>query len=228
MNEKTIGILAGMGPRSTTPFIEQVLDECQTQYNALLDEEFPKMMIYSLPTPFYIDRPIDHELMKRTIIEGLKKLESTGADYIAMPCNSAHIYIEDLSKSVNIPLLNIVEETLKFLPAENLKVTLFATPVTFSSQIYQKGIIQQNHQFVFKEHWQSMLNELIKNIKINKDNPLNIELWKNLLKEAEQEADYIIIACTDLNAVSDKIKTGMKILDSSQSLARAVVKKYCL
>ena len=67
MNDCMIGILAGMGPRSTAPFIDLVVNECQLQYGAKYDEEFPKMMIYSLPTPFFIDRPINHNLMKKTI-----------------------------------------------------------------------------------------------------------------------------------------------------------------
>ncbi|MCL1662870.1 amino acid racemase [Elizabethkingia ursingii] len=226
MNDKIIGILGGMGPRSTAPFIDQVIDECQKQYNASLDEEFPKMMIYSLPTPFYIDRPIDHELMKKTIEEGLKKLEDTDVQFIAMPCNSAHIYIEDLVKSINIPLLNIVEETLNQLPVDKLRISLFATTTTFNSQIYQKGIAKKGHQFIFREQWQERLNELIKNIKMQKDNPLNHELWDKLLKEVRQDADYIIIACTDLNAVTHRISTSVKIIDSSQCLAHAVVKKY--
>jgi aspartate racemase len=66
-----IGILAGMGPRSTAPFIDAVVDQCQVIYGASLDEEFPKMMILSLPTPFYVDRPIDHEEMKRTNLRNL-------------------------------------------------------------------------------------------------------------------------------------------------------------
>ena len=52
-----IGILAGMGPRSTAPFIDAVIDQCQQQYGASLDEEFPRMMILSLPTPFYAVDP---------------------------------------------------------------------------------------------------------------------------------------------------------------------------
>ena len=61
MNGNLIGILAGMGPRSTAPFLDLVIDECQLQYGAKYDEEFPHMMVYSLPTPFYIDRPINHD-----------------------------------------------------------------------------------------------------------------------------------------------------------------------
>jgi aspartate racemase len=60
-DQKTIGILAGMGPRSTAPFIDLIITQCRIQYGAKLDEEFPHMMIYSLPTPFYVDRPIDHD-----------------------------------------------------------------------------------------------------------------------------------------------------------------------
>jgi len=119
--KKLIGILAGMGPRSTAPFIDLVIDECQFQYGAKYDEEFPEMMIYSLPTPFYIDRPINHELIKKTIIEGLQKIESIGVSFIAMPCNSAHIYFKELKESINVPLLNIVEETLKKLPKVSQK-----------------------------------------------------------------------------------------------------------
>ncbi len=69
-----IGILAGMGPKSTGPFIDTVVAECQTIYGAKHDMDFPHMMIYSCPTPFYMDRPIDHEAMKKAIIEGAQKL----------------------------------------------------------------------------------------------------------------------------------------------------------
>jgi aspartate racemase len=37
MKKGSIGILAGMGPRSTTPFLELVIDQCQIQYGAHYD-----------------------------------------------------------------------------------------------------------------------------------------------------------------------------------------------
>ena len=82
-DEKMIGILAGMGPKSTGPFTDTVVAECQTIYGAKHDIDFPHMMIYSCPTPFYMDHPIDHEAMNKAIIEGAQKLESTGVDFIA-------------------------------------------------------------------------------------------------------------------------------------------------
>ena len=52
-----IGILTGMGPKSTGPFIDQVVSAFQSLTGAKNDIDFPPMMIYSLPTPFYVDRP---------------------------------------------------------------------------------------------------------------------------------------------------------------------------
>jgi len=225
--KKTIGILAGMGPRSTAPFLELVVDECQKQYGAKNDMDFPKMMIYSLPTPFYVDRPINHKAMKETIIEGLQKLEKTGADFIVMPCNFAHIYFEELEKSINIPLLNIVDETVKALPKKSEKITLFSTSFTYEFGIYQKGIKKYGHEFVFKNEWQVILNNLIKNIKANKDDYKNVEVLKELIKEVEEENIHsIIIGCTDLNTVLKKVLPEVNLIDSSRCLAEAAVKKY--
>ena len=71
-DETMIGILAGMGPKSTGPFVDTVVAGCQTIYGAKHDMDFPHMMIYSCPTPFYIDRPIDHEAMKKRLLTGHK------------------------------------------------------------------------------------------------------------------------------------------------------------
>ena len=62
-----IGILAGMGPKSTGPFIDQVVSAFQSLTGAKNDIDFPSMLIYSLPTPFYVDRPIDHKLIPQKI-----------------------------------------------------------------------------------------------------------------------------------------------------------------
>ena len=136
-----IGILAGMGPKSTGPFVDTVVAECQTIYGAKHDMDFPHMMIYSCPTPFYMDRPIDHEAMKKAIIEGAQKLESTGASFIAMPCNTAHLYFEELQQSLSIPILNIVDETLKAIP-ETAKESLFSQQKQLFKLVFTKMGLQ--------------------------------------------------------------------------------------
>lgn len=216
--KKSIGILAGMGPRSTSPFLESVLDQCQIQYGAKHDIDYPHIMIYSLPTPFYLDRPIDHKLMREIIIEGIQHLESTGVSCIAMACNSAHIYFDELKEKISIPLLNIVEETMKKVDS-NKKITIFATESTFNSELYQKGILNSGNQFIFKSNWQKKINTIIQMIKESKEiSEVNL-YWDELVKQAiDEDVDDIIIACTDLSVLKSKFKDEVNFIDSSLSL----------
>ena len=39
------------------------------------------MLIYALPTPFYVDRPIDHAALEAAIGAGLRKLEDAGVAF---------------------------------------------------------------------------------------------------------------------------------------------------
>ena len=70
------------------------------------------------------------------------------------------------------------------------------------------------------------LNNLIKNIKSNKDDEKNVEILKELIEQVKSEdVQSIIIACTDLNPILKKISTELNIVDSSKCLAAAVIKK---
>ncbi|MDM5372606.1 aspartate/glutamate racemase family protein [Bacillus cereus] len=215
-----IGILAGMGPKSTGPFVDTVVAGCQTIYGAKHDMDFPHMMIYSCPTPFYMDRPIDHEAMKKAIIEGAQKLESTGASFIAMPCNTAHLYFEELQRSLSIPILNIVDETLQAIPETAKRVALLATEATVQAGIYQDGIAKRNIEYIHYEKWQESINQIITCIKSGEIEEAR-ELWNTLVLQLREEVDTAIIACTDLNVVASE-----DFVDSSQCLAKAVVRMY--
>ncbi|MGI8279917.1 aspartate/glutamate racemase family protein [Bacillus mycoides] len=215
-----IGILAGMGPKSTGPFVDTVVAECQTIYGAKHDIDFPHMMIYSCPTPFYMDRPIDHAAMKKAIIEGAQRLESTGVDFIAMPCNTAHLYFEELQRSITIPILNIVDETLKAIPENTKRVALLATEATVQASIYQDGITKRNIEYIHNEQWQEMINQIITCIKGGEIEEAR-KLWSLLVLQLKDEVDTAIIACTDLNVVVSE-----DFVDSAQCLAKAVVKIY--
>ncbi|PFM61880.1 amino-acid racemase [Bacillus cereus] len=215
-----IGILAGMGPKSTGPFVDTVVAQCQAIYGAKHDMDFPHMMIYSCPTPFYMDRPIDHAVMKKAIIEGAQKLESTGVDFIAMPCNTAHLYFKELQHSLSIPILNIVDETLQAIPDNTKRVALLATQATVQAGIYQDGITKRDIEYIHNEKWQEMINQIITCIKCGEVEEA-CKLWSALVLHLKNEVDTAIIACTDLNVVANE-----DFVDSSQCLADAVVRMY--
>lgn len=222
-----IGILAGMGPKSTAPFIDKVVQLCQRLYGAKDDMDFPPMMIYSCPTPFYMDRELDHQALEAAIIRGAQKLASTGVDFIAIPCNTAHSYFANIQAAVNVPVLNIVTESLACLPAGSRRVGILGTQSTLDAGIYQQGLSETYCQeVIWQESWQDQINEIIKLVKGADGQAQATLYWQHLLSDIQGHVDSLILACTDLNVIADQHPSSIPIVDAGQCLAQAVVKKY--
>jgi aspartate racemase len=225
MTQPLIGILAGMGPRSTAPFIDLVVTECQKQYGARDDIDFPKMMICSQPAPFYEDHPTDHTALEAAIREGLQDLERTGADFLAIACNTAHIYYPSLAKSVNVPLLNIVDLAVADIPEEARRVALVAARPTVEAGIYQAGLRGRGFE-VAEIGWQAQIDHLLAVTRTSTDPLIFTQLWHDLIAQAEAaQADTILVACLDLSGIIRYAPTQLAMRDAAQSLAQEIVRE---
>ena len=144
-----------------------------------------------------------------------------------MPCNTAHRYFETLKKCIKVPLLNMVEITLDRIPTSTKKLTVLATSSTMESEVYQNGFGQVHFDYIFNPAWQKTIDKIILNIKMSSDHRSAIELWKDFCKELKMmEVDTILLACTDLNVVMNTVHSSLKIIDSSSSLAEAIVHQW--
>ncbi|MCF6764202.1 amino acid racemase [Thiotrichales bacterium 19S3-7] len=220
-----IGILAGMGPLSTAPFIDLLMKGWQSEFKVKYDIDFPHVLIYSLPTPFYLDREINHQNMQETIKAGLLNLQRWGANFIAMPCNTAHRYFEQLQASLDIKLLDIIEATINKIPHKAYNITLLATETTMQSNLYQRQIIKANKHYTFHKSWQKLVNRLINVVKMNVDkNEIN-KLAQELIFEIEQHhIDCMIIGCTDISVIFEQMRLDdIVIIDSSKCLVDAII-----
>ena len=113
MKKKIIGVLGGMGPESTAIFYHELILQCQKQYGAQYDEDYPEIFIYNLPIPDVVKGLKTPQKTLKILVKGAKKIESMGVDFIVMPCNTAHYFYEDMKKEISIPFLSITEETVK-------------------------------------------------------------------------------------------------------------------
>jgi len=226
MSAKTIGVLAGMGPRSTAPFVDLLVTECQRQYGATANPDFPHMLIYSLPTPFYVDRPSDLKEVIRVIQSGLQRLESAGASFITMPCNSAHAFFPSLASSVKIPLLNMVEESVQAFDGYE-RIALCATPTTVASGLYQQAIAMAGKQWLPNDPAQPVVTGLINGIIAGEDRGRLRQQWQDVVSMAvDCGADALLIACTELNALGELSDDRIGLPDATAALARASIRKY--
>jgi aspartate racemase len=228
MSAPTIGILAGMGPRSTGPFLDLVVTACQEIYGARHDIDFPKMLICSQPAPFYEDRPIDHAALEAATLDGLKHLESAGADFLAIACNTVHIYYPRLAASVSVPLLNIVELAVAAVPKSARAVALVAARPTVDAGMFQSALKAAGHE-VIDLGWQSSVDAMLSAVRETTDPEAFRRLWAPLLEQARDAGvETVLVACLDLSGVVRFATTPLTIVDAANCLARAVVEQWRL
>ncbi|MFD7916343.1 aspartate/glutamate racemase family protein [Streptomyces sp. NPDC059752] len=215
-----------MGPRSTAPFVDMVVSECQRQYGARDDIDFPKMMICSQPAPFYEDRLVDHEALESAIRTGLQDLERTGADLLAIACNTAHVYYADLAASVKSPLLDMVGLTVEAVPIGAGTVGVIAARPTVESGIYQRALAGRDLS-VADVGWQDEVDRLLGMTRTIAGPDELAALWQEisgLLREAGVET--AVVACLDLSAVLRHAPADLPFIDAAQCLAADVVRQW--
>src|SRR3989344_4851828 len=139
---KTAGIIGGLGPETTAEFYLQTILSAFKRNK----KSRPPILIWNVPLEYQIEEDLltkaeGEERYLPYLIDAAKRLEAGRADFIVIPCNSVHIFIDQIRNSVNIPVLSIVEETSNFLKEKNInKIGLLATLSTIEKRLYQKPL----------------------------------------------------------------------------------------
>jgi len=225
---KTVGIIGGLGPETTSEFYLELIFSCQK----LNKVNRPPILIYSVPLPYDVEedaiaRGKGEERCIPFISEAAKKLEKTGADFLVMPCNSLHAFIEDLRSAVKIPVLSIVEETTKFLKKENIfEVGIISTSITLNNKLYENSFMANGIKQIKPDDFQQakigkMIHNLVSNRHDNKDRE---ELIKVINDFETKGIGHVILACTDLQLLIPH-HARLKSYDTMKIFAEATVQE---
>lgn len=223
-----IGVLAGMGPRSTSPFLEKVLDECVAQYGARFDADFPPMMIHSLPTPFVVKGDLDHDAMRESIRRGLERLAATGVDLIAIPCNVAHVDFEKVVAGLEIPVLNLVRIAAEAIPVEAGDVAVLATHHTVAAGLYNDALQARGLGVRRTSSYQAHVDELIEGVKASRPDSELEALWEELIAILRRDGvGSVLLGSTELSALATASRESrIPVVDSGSALARELIRHW--
>jgi aspartate racemase len=224
----TIGLLAGMGVKSTAPFLEMVIDECRRQYGAEHQSDYPQMIIFSWPTSVRFDRPLDHERISARIAEGVRWLSTTGVDFIALPANLPHLYFDRLEAAATVPMLNIIEIAAARIPRDAGTVALMATRPTRDHGLYHRPLETRGIHVVATDEMQAEIDAILAALWRGDDASAIRARWLKVVSGAiAAGASSALLACTDLNAIDRWAEIDLPIHDATRALASAVVSKWC-
>jgi len=199
---KTIGIIGGMGPLATVHLYERIV----LRTKAAKDQDHVHVLIDSntnIPdrTKAIIGNGEDPTV---ELIKSAKILENGGADFLIMPCNTAHYFIDIIKESVNIPFVNMPEETVKYTNdkyGSDTVVGVLATDGTIKSRIYENYYSKFGIKTIVPEKTQEKLMKFIYDV-IKSG---NYDQGTDLLFECVEElkdlgATTFLLGCTELSS----------------------------
>ena len=208
---KTVGVIGGLGPETTSEFYLDIVFSCQKKSIT----SRPGIIISSVPLPYQIEEDLitKNKGVERYIpylVNEAKKLEKAGADFIVMPCNSLHVFIKEIRKAVKIPVLSIIEETVKFLKKNKLKrVGIVSTSATIKNKLYETAFEQNGIDYVTPDGFQqAKMGKFILNLVTGQQNNRDREELIQIINDFEKKkVDCVALACTDLQLLIPKHPT---------------------
>jgi len=225
---KIIGILGGMGPESTADFFLKIIkatpaDKDQDHLRIIIDNN-PKIPDRTLALLGRGESPL------KEMIKTISNLEKTGVELIAIPCNTAHYYYDELQESTNVRIIDMISETAKYVRREfpNIKkIGLIATTGTIKVGIYHKAIKEIEIITLGDNMQEKIMNAIYgeQGIKAGyrENNRSYILDAAQALVELRTEA--IIMGCTEISLVLGQNDVPVPLIDPLQILAETVVRE---
>ncbi len=232
MSEKVIGILGGMGPEATIDLFTRIVKKTKVKK----DQDHLRILIDNNPKIPDRTKAIQKKGPSplRKLVRSAKTLEDAGADFIVIPCVTAHYYYKSLQKRIKVPILHIVEETMKYIQAKFKgirKIGLIATTGTIKTGLFQKYFFHIGIALILPTpeiQKRSVMEAIYGKKGIKATGPS--EDSKRLILIASQHlmehgAQAIIAGCTEVPLVLREDDLPVPVIDPISILAEASIEK---
>lgn len=222
----TAGVLGGMGPAATIDFMAQVVALTRAEQ----DQQHVRMLVDHNPQVPNRQQAIrtGSPEVARVLADMARRLEAAGADFLVMPCNSAHAFAEAIRAAVRIPLVSIIDESVaevrRVAPSAR-RIGLLATDGLLEAGIFQRALAAAGCEPLVPGAPQvEQLMTLIHRIKAGESGSGLRDGMAALARGlAAQGAGAVIAGCTEIPLVLRTGDAPVPIVSSTEVLARRTV-----
>lgn len=220
---KKLGVIGGMGPEATNFFYARLIS--RTKANK--DQEHIDTIIFSHATmPDRTQAILTGQKAEflQAISKDVKNLEMLGVSNIAIPCNTSHYFLEDIQAATKVPIINMVEESVRYVRDDFPKVKkvgIMGTDGTIQAGTYHRalekqGIIPLSPRGERQRDVMSLIYDDIKGGKKG-DRSKFIRAYDDLM---EQGCDAVILACTEISVFKEYYQVPVNCIDAMDVLVK--------
>lgn len=219
---RIVGVLGGMGPDATADFMSRVIRATPAEK----DQDHLRMLVDNNPHV-----PNRQEALLRggedpgpTLAAMARGLEAAGADFLVMPCNTAHAFVHAITEAVDIPLVSIIDATVDACGDAGM-IGVLATDGCLASGVFQEALADRGRVAVLPDDAEmDALMGLIRRIKAGDTDSEVVAGMRAIAKAlAVRGAEVIVAGCTEIPLVLDQGMLDVPLVSSTDALARATV-----
>ena len=228
VRDEPVGVLGGLGPAATVHFMQRVLDHT----DAHRDQDHVDLLVWqhgSIPdrSAFLLGRG---ESPEPVLVADAVALERAGARFIAIPCNTAVVWVEAMRAAVTIEVLDTVTETVgaaaRAVPGLR-RLGVLATDGTMLAGTYARAATAAGVELVepSAEVQREVMSIIYDGVKAGE--PVSRNRFDEVVAHLRSRgAEAVALGCTELSVLHEDLGVqDATIIDSIDALARRVVQR---
>ena len=225
-----VGVLGGVGPLATAYFLQLLVELTEAER----DQDHVDAVVLNhatIPdrTAFILGRSDADP--GPVLARDAQRLEGFGAEFLVMPCNTAHYFTQQVLDAISVPFVSIIDTTVdaaRSRVGDLRAVGLLATAGTAASGVYQDAFARHGVDALVPDDADQALVTQIIYEQVKAGRPVDIETFRAVAgRLVERGAQVIVLGCTELSvvAVDHDLLADPLYLDSTDQLARATIRR---
>jgi aspartate racemase len=230
MIDKVLGVLGGMGPLASAQFMLRLTlltpaERDQDHVPAVLwsDPRIPDRTRGKLSGG---DDPLPW------LLRGIAGLKQAGAGAIAIPCNTAHGWYQEMAEAAALPILHIVDAAAEDLRRQGIRpgrIGLMGTAATLAMRLYQDRLSAWGWECITPDDAQmsQKVTPAIACVKANQVREAFEPLADVANELAARGATAVVLGCTEIPLgiqAGPAERLAAPAVDTIDALARASIR----
>ncbi len=222
-----LGVLGGMGPLASAHFMLRL-----TQLtSATRDQDH-------IPTVLWSDPRVPDRTLGRLgdgadplpwLLRGIRGLRAAGCKAIAIPCNTAHGWYDELLDAAQMPILHIVDAAAAELRQRHVStgtIGVMGTQATLTMRLYQERLGARGWECIIPE--QDQMDQLVSPgialVKANRPADAYAPLAEVARSLIQRGATSVVLGCTEIPlGLQAGPAPDVPVIDTIDALARAAI-----
>lgn len=226
-----LGVLGGMGPLAGATFTSRLV---RLTAVARDQDHIPVLLLNDPTVPDRTQARLSGGASPLpAMLRGLDTLVRADVDLIAIPCNTAHLWFDDLQAACPRPILHIVRAVIEDLHRQGVHegpVGILGTPATIRSALYQDALREAGYTPVIPDldEVDHVVAPAIAAVKANRLDVARGPVAQSIDRLRRQGVQAVVLGCTELPLAvphESRASAGVVLTDSIDALALMAIER---